>query len=122
MNMTRPTTIAPSAINAHPHHCNPPLPDVCVPDVVAGATCTVAVRLVTDVVLVWVTVFVFGGVVTVAVVVLVSVDVDVDVDGVVVVVVVVSLVATGSAVPVPDAVVRLLLTCEATLDAADLAC
>ena len=42
-----------------------------------------------------------------------------------VVVVVVSVVATGSAVAegpdAADAVVRLLLTCEATLDAADLA-
>ncbi len=119
--------MAPSAISAHPHHGNPPLPDVCVLEVDAGVTCTVAVRLVTDVVLpvlVWVTVFVFGGAVTVVVVVLVPVSVDVDV--LVVVVVVVSLVATGSAVPVAvrdaaEAVVRLVLTCEATLEAADLA-
>lgn len=43
--------MAPSAISAQPHHGNPPLPEVCVLEVVAGVTCTVAVRLVTDVVL-----------------------------------------------------------------------
>jgi hypothetical protein len=108
MYMTSPITIAPRAISAHPHHCNPlPPPDVCVPEVVAGVTFTVVVWFVTDVVLVLVTVFVFVGPVTVLVVVLADVFV---------VVVVVSVVATGSAV------VRLLLTSVATLDAADLAC
>jgi hypothetical protein len=112
MNMTSPTTIAPSPISAHPHHSKPPLPDVCVP-VVCGVTSTVVVRSVTDVVLcvlVSVTVVVFGGSVRVFVFVVVLVSVV----GVVVVVVA----ATGSAV----AVDRLVLTCEATLDTSDLAC
>jgi hypothetical protein len=115
MYMTSPTRIAPSAISAQPHHSNPPLPEVCVP-VVCGVTCTVVVRSVTDVVLrvfVSVTVVVFGGSVTVVVAVVVLVAVGV------VVVVVVS--ATGSAVAVSDVPATLLLTCEATLDAADLA-
>lgn len=71
---------------------------------------------------------VFGGVVTVFVLVVVLVPVSVDLDVLVLVAVLVSLVATGCAdapVAVGDSavdVVRLLLTCEATLDAADLAC
>jgi hypothetical protein len=124
MYMTSPTRIAPSAISAQPHHSNPPLPEVSVP-VVCGVTCTVVVRLVTEVVLfvrVSVTVFVFGGSVTVSVVVRVRVSVVWPV-----VVVPVSVVATGSAVAVgavSDAAVaveRLVLACDATLDAADLA-
>jgi hypothetical protein len=113
MNMMSPTTIAPSAISAQPHHSNPPLPDVSVP-VVCGVTSTVVVRSVTDVVLrvlVSVTVVVFGGSVTVLVFVV----------GLVWVVgVVVS--ATGSEVAVWDVPATVLLTCEATLDATDLAC
>jgi hypothetical protein len=75
-------------------------------------TSTVVVRSVTDVVLrvlVSVTVVVFGGSVTVLVFV-----------SVVGVVVVVS--ATGSEVAVADVPATVLLTCEATLDATDLAC
>jgi hypothetical protein len=115
MYMMSPTTIAPSAISAQPHHCNPPLPDVCVP-VVCGVTSTVVVRSVTDVVLrvlVSVTVVVFGGSVRVVVAVVVVLWVGV-------VVVVVS--ATGSAVAVSDVPATVLLTWEATLDATDLAC
>jgi hypothetical protein len=114
MYMMSPTTIAPSAISAQPHHSNPPLPAVCVP-VVCGVTSTVVVRSVTDVVLrvlVSVTVVVFGGSVTVLVLVVVWV--------VGVVVVVVS--ATGSEVAVSDVTATVPLTWEVTLDATDLAC
>ena len=117
MNMMSPTTIAPSAISAQPHHFNPLLPELSVP-VVCGVTSTVVVRSVTDVVLrvlVSVTVVVFGGSVTVVVLVVVAV-------GVVGVVVVVVVSATGSDVAVSDAPATVLLTCEATLDATDLAC
>ena len=114
MTMMSPTTIAPSAISAQPHHSNPPLPDVSAP-VVCGVTSTVVVRSVTDVVLrvlVSVTVVVFGGSVTVLDFVVVLVWAGV--------VVVVS--ATGSEVAVADVPATVLLTCEATLDATDLAC
>jgi len=118
MNMISPTTIAPSAISAQPHHSSPPLPDASVP-VAVGVTSTVVVRSVTDVVLrvlVSVTVVVFGGCVTVVVAVVVVVSVV----GVVVVVVVS---ATGSAVAeavaVSGAPATVLLTCEATLETAD---
>jgi hypothetical protein len=123
MNMASPNRTTPSAISTHTHHGGALLPDACA----LGAALAVVV---------WVTVVVFGGAVTVAVAVVVVVVVDVEVEVEVevtvefvgelwVVVVVVWVVATGSAVAeapdAADAVVRPLLACEATLDAADLA-